>query len=320
MASFLDFPFDFDSNSNLLNDSLELALERLPNQVREAITSDVVFLGCYPHLSLLRKSMLFLKSRRSSIAMTQWLEHQKGFPRLHDAQKLQIWVTFENRRIPNKHVDLGIGFDFHERDSKFLYMPLIFFYIDFLSNGASYVRHPVSFSELKQPRFDFEIPVSQRRFACAFINNPDPVRLRFIDALRNFGEVDIFGRSTGNYVKNKIEITNEYRFTVCFENDLFPGYVTEKPLEAWLGKAVPIYWGLDNAGILNPEAVINCSDFPSLQDAVTFVGSIKERFDLLEKYIRQPLFSRNLEAPKLVDFLYHGILNSGKFNHLLSPI
>lgn len=296
MPHFIDFPYDFDPANNLFRDAIrEIGLT---NEL-----DDLFFIGCYTEISFLAKSLLFIKSRVSEGGMTEWLNHQRGLSRLKSYSGRKVWVTFENRRIPHEDADLTISFDLDSNFGSNLYFPLLFSYIDFLETKASYVRHQITFEELLSPREDVGKSLDERKFACAFINNPDPVRLRFINEMSKFGKVDLFGRYTKNYVGDKIGIGNDYKFIVCFENDLYPGYVTEKPLEAWLSRAVPIYWGDDAKGILNSSAIINCTAYESLASAAKYVASLETDTRVLKDIINQPLLSSLTEKPDLVGFL-----------------
>jgi hypothetical protein len=296
MSKFVDFPYDFDPTNNLF-------LEALSNIATDEDLDNIFFIGCYPQISLLAKANLFLKSRISNQGMTNWLNHQRGLSTLMRIQGKKVWVTFENRRIPFEGADLSISFDLDFNKGKNLYFPLLFSYIDFLNTNSSYVRHKISFEELLLPRISLGKSLDSRDFACAFINNPDPVRLRFLKELSRFGKVDIFGRYANNYVEDKIGVGNKYKFIICFENDLYPGYVTEKPLEAWLSKSVPVYWGNDARGLLNSAALINCSSYDSLADAAESVASLQSQTELMEGIIKQPLLSAKTQKPDLVGFL-----------------
>ena len=296
MLKFVDFPYDFDTTSNLF-------LEALSSVAADIDLNNIFFIGCYPQISLLAKSNLFLKSRMSNQGMTNWLNHQRGLSTLTKIQGKKVWVTFENRRIPFEGADLTISFDLDSNNGKNLYFPLLFSYIDFLNTKSSYVRHNISFEELLLPRMSLGESLDSRDFACTFINNPDPVRLRFLNELSKFGKVDIFGRYANNYVEDKIEVGNNYRFVICFENDLYPGYVTEKPLEAWLSKSVPVYWGNDAGGLLNSAAIVNCSSYKSLADAAESVASLQSKPEVMEEIIKQPLLSAKTQKPNLVGFL-----------------
>ncbi len=41
----------------------------------------------------------------------------------------------------------------------------------------------------------------------------------------------------------KRAVLSRYRFAICFENTVFPGYLTEKLFDCLLAGCIPIYWG-----------------------------------------------------------------------------
>jgi hypothetical protein len=299
MVQFLDFPYDFEPMNNLF---LEALLSQV-NDAKNLESEKLSFIGCYPEINLFKKAFLFFRSRVSNVGMTEWLEHQKGHSRIKKVGGKKVWVTFENRRIPSEGVDLSISFDTDSNGGKNLYFPLLYSYIDFLDSKASYVRHNVTFDDLLLHRTNIGKGLEERRFACTFINNPDPVRIRFIKELSRYGKIDVFGRYTNNYVQDKIQTGNNYKFVICFENDLYPGYITEKPLEGWLSRAVPVYWGSDTQGILNSAAMINCSGYNSLAEAAELVASLEKKTEILEQIIKQPLLSSLTPKPNLAEFL-----------------
>jgi hypothetical protein len=144
-------------------------------------------------------------------------------------------------------------------------------------------------------------------FVSVFMNNPHPVRIRAIDQLSKFSEVSVFGRYNGRYVQDKVGMESDYKFNLCFENDLYPGYVTEKVLEAWLSKSIPLYWGDDAAGILNQEAIVNLQNFSSMKTFIEYVQDLHESPEKMAEIINQPLFSKNCDYDKLKNFILQSI-------------
>ena len=72
-------------------------------------------------------------------------------------------------------------------------------------------------------------------------------------------------------------MAEKYKYTICFENDLYPGYVTEKLLQAYITGTVPIYWGdLGKDNSINRKCFINLKDFSSTEDFVTFMNSMDD--------------------------------------------
>jgi hypothetical protein len=162
---------------------------------------------------------------------------------------------------------------------------------------------------LKERSLSEEFFKKKNGFVSSFINNPHPTRLRAIFELSKIGKVGVYGRSVGNYVEDKIGTAGEYWFNLCFENDLYPGYVTEKVLEAWLAGTVPLYWGLDSAGILNPKAIVNLNDFKSLKEFMEYVKFLEENPEKMIEIINQPLILKDFDYQAPLQFLVNGLKN-----------
>jgi hypothetical protein len=126
-------------------------------------------------------------------------------------------------------------------------------------------------SLLKPRRIENE----KKKFACAFIGNPHPMRLHFIEQLSKLGNVDTYGSFVGRPVENKYDIAKDYKFSVCFENDLYPGYVTEKLIDSYVTENVPIYWGnLGKDNTINRSSFLNLSDYNSVSDLIDCISQI----------------------------------------------
>jgi len=57
-----------------------------------------------------------------------------------------------------------------------------------------------------------------------------------------------------------------------------------------------LYWGQDPKGYLNPRAMINCADFPTLEDFVEQVRKVNQSKELWESYANSPFL---LKRPNL---------------------
>jgi hypothetical protein len=84
---------------------------------------------------------------------------------------------------------------------------------------------------------------SPKKFAITFITNAMHLRFKTAQWLERFGKVDIFGGAVGRYVPSKMAIMGDYKFNLCPENSLGPGYLTEKAVQAKLAGCIPLYWG-----------------------------------------------------------------------------
>ena len=187
----------------------------------------------------------------------------------------KIFYTGENMRVPLDDTLSGsLSFDQYKFGEFNAYCPVWYLDLDFYhSRHSTRLGARIKMSELLMPRvLDVNLKTD---FMCAFINNPEPTRIRAIREFTKLHKVDVFGSYSGNKVRSKLDVATKYKFILCFENDLYPGYITEKPLEAYMAGAVPIYWGdFGNDQSINRKALINFKDFSSLEELVTYVSNL----------------------------------------------
>ena len=112
--------------------------------------------------------------------------------------------------------------------------------VDWEENGRKFPdRKPVTVNSLNQSRV---INIQNRISKVVYIgNNSEPFRESVISSLTSNGiDVDCYG-SQSKPIDNKQEKLSEYKITLCPENSLFEGYVTEKPIHSYLSNTVGIY-------------------------------------------------------------------------------
>jgi hypothetical protein len=117
----------------------------------------------------------------------------------------------------------------------------------------------------------------KKKFACAVIGNPEPFRMRIIEKLSKIGQVDLYGSVFNKIITDKTKVVSGYYFNICFENDLYPNYITEKIFQSWDAGTVPIWWGLDNSGYINDNALINFAS-----------GSIDSNLEYIRSLLADP--------------------------------
>ena len=215
----------------------------------------------------------------------------------------RVWFTGENKRPPlTEDYDAYLGFEKSGLNSRTIYLPLWVLNLD--SFGKSSLNHRISKTSnqesLMRGRSIKAQELTSRKFCCIFLNNPEPIRLEMINRLREIGEVDIFGSFTNNIVEDKIEVGQQYRFVICFENTLYPGYVTEKLLEAYETTALPLYWGLDRDGYFNTNSFLNFNDYKTFDEFVLHVGYLNSDFESLVAKINEPLLTREFCVQDLI--------------------
>lgn len=214
--------------------------------------------------------------------------------------KVNIWYTGENERPPYGNWDAFLSFDTKFTSNRNIYFPLWFITSTnlIMSLEKSYWgrEHP-TLSELYSRR---RYTPSKKKFACAFFGKNYRFRLHALEALREIGEVDVFGQGARRPVETPSRIAENYKFTLCFENDLYPGYVTEKPIEAYLAGTIPIYMGMDSERYLNSKAILNLNDFDSASTWLMRIQELQNNIDSYGKVFSEPLL---IKRPDLDDII-----------------
>ena len=202
----------------------------------------------------------------------------------------RIFFTCENVRPNWNQCDYAFSFDYPETER---------------NNRIPWYRFLENeYNQLCKPRDIDKIIAKRRKFCCCLISNPNAIeRLRFLKRLSKYKIVDsggavsnTIGYRVENTIANKIAFFSEYKFNIAFENSQYPGYTTEKLMNALVSNTVPIYWGNPEvAKDFNPRAFINCHDYSSFDEVVEVVKAIDQDEDFYKEYLSQPRFPNNIE-------------------------
>lgn len=144
--------------------------------------------------------------------------------------------------------------------------------------------------------------LAQKRGFCSFVvSSPyGETRNRFFDLLSAYKEISSGGKfrnNVGGPVADKISFLSGNKFNIAFENSAYPGYITEKIVDALRAGAVPIYWGDPLVEQdFNPRCFVNVLRFPSLEAAVARVREIDADDDEYVAMLESPWF-RNDALP-----------------------
>jgi hypothetical protein len=215
------------------------------------------------------------------------------------SQPVSVYHTIENTRH-NNLFDYSVGFDFPTNSSNFRF-PYWMESIDWSHEGVSRpaplrVSQYFKIEKLQQPLGNF---LSGRNGKCAaFFGQLSEPRKTILEAVQNAIDVDGFGPAFDSAIKNsqsggnfKDEVLAEYSFNLCPENGLFPGYYTEKILEAFASGCLPLTWVEKNVSSdFNPDAFVNLLDFAP--------SGYKELRDLMSD-------PKSLDAYKSQSLLHH---------------
>lgn len=121
---------------------------------------------------------------------------------------------------------------------------------------------------------DIDKIINHKTKFCNFLySNKVPYREEFFRQLSKYKKIDAPGKSmknmksidsvyTGTIWDRKRQFLEQYKFTIAFENYVYPGYQTEKLYDAILCNSLPIYCGdPDIDKIFNTNSFVNVADY-----------------------------------------------------------
>jgi hypothetical protein len=86
-------------------------------------------------------------------------------------------------------------------------------------------------------------------------------------------------------IPSKLEVLEQYKFNICFENTKQPGYITEKIFDCFATGTIPIYYGATNIDEYIPNTCyIDYRQFTSVGDMVSYIEAISE--EEYESYLK----------------------------------
>lgn len=96
----------------------------------------------------------------------------------------------------------------------------------------------------------------------------------------------------GTNASGKIEHNKQYKFAMAFENNQYPGCVTEKICDVYKSGCIPIYWGTpDVTQDFNPSTFINANDFPDFDALIDHIRRVDCDDELYASYFKDPILS-----------------------------
>ena len=107
--------------------------------------------------------------------------------------------------------------------------------------------------------------------------------------LNNMPNFSPRGRKSKDWWGDKIKYISKYKFTIAFENESAPNYVTEKIFDPFYVGSIPIYWGAPNVTeYFDPNSFINVRDFASFGEVIEYIKEINNNDELYQKMRSTP--------------------------------
>ncbi|MDZ4655329.1 MAG: glycosyltransferase family 10 [Coriobacteriia bacterium] len=144
-------------------------------------------------------------------------------------------------------------------------------------------------------------------------------RMRAIEHFSACRDFDLYGRgwSSNEYIRSpqqsravrkayrgeidpleKLDVLSEYKFSLCYENTSFPGYITEKIFDCFAAGSIPVYLGApDVAESIPPECFIDAREFENMRSLERFLRSMsaetaEQYLEAATAFVRSPQAAR----------------------------
>lgn len=194
---------------------------------------------------------------------------------------IRIFYTGECFSPDFNECDYAIGFDRIKFGDRYCRVPLYMLF--------QYKREYDVIK--KESRFSLSDLQKKSRF-CGFVYSnqfADDARSKIFNLLSSYKEVSSGGKflnNVGGPVPDKIEFLKNCKFSIAFENTVYPGYTTEKIVDSFVSNTIPIYYGNNDVALdFNEKSFINCNNYSSLEDVVERVKEIDNNDELYLKII-----------------------------------
>lgn len=298
LIRYVDFWPDFDPENFILTKVIEKYLAPNLQIVRDPKKEvDLQISSVFTFSSLTDKIRgKALASRSKSHALDFYSRSVYGY-RVNPVSpaKKNIWYTGENKRPPVDLFDGTISFDPTSKATRNIYFPYWMTRINWNlgSSRSEIFPKPEDLMSVRPPR---EFPLT----CCSFASQTEPTRNLIINATSRCMDVTSFGLATGKFVTSKLETSKKYGLQICSENDLYPGYVTEKLQESWFAQNIPIWSGLHVDEMFNEDAYIDVTN-QTVESIHEILAS--KSFDDLRRIQSEPLLNQMPSLNPLIEFI-----------------
>lgn len=165
----------------------------------------------------------------------------------------KILFSGENRDMVEHYQHANVALSHKDENDNEIYMPLWTIFVNWFNKEQlrplpSNPTYLLSLDKIQNNRERF---LNNDRKFCAFINNnPVQDRIDLFNQLQTYAKVDSYGSLFNNVgyqlrgsEKDKVDLLDNYKFTIAYENSIHHGYVTEKIIQPMEAGCIPIYKG-----------------------------------------------------------------------------
>ena len=233
----------------------------------------------------------------------------------------------ENLR-PNKfNVPFSLTSDFDSYNGTNFRLPLWYLEIDWYKTNIGVIKK----DEIEKKLINYGTFTSddfaKRKDCITIFNNTEGTRMHILSKLKEIMYVEAYGKPFNKPLgpkindsfldilfptyceyKSKINKIKKFKFNLCPENSLYPGYYTEKCFHAKISGSIPIYFAdLYIYKDFRKESFINIYDYLDFDDLSKYLFEIKNDFNFLAKLANEPLLESMPNLDLIKNFLYKSI-------------
>lgn len=267
--AFLDFWGSFDPNNNFFTHLFKQIKDNI--NITDAKNADVIIFSCFGD------------------------EHKK-----YNHCK-RIFFTGENIRPDFNNCDYSFTFDFDSYDGKNIRIPLWYLYIDWFNvknYGNPSCLIPVNY-------LNKHLNKEKNKFCATVFSKSIQSRFDIINKIQTYKSVDCYGKIHPNSLPDgedkKLDILSNYKFSICFENSIYPGYFTEKLLHAKIAGNIPLYYADKTFNKdFNEKCCLNLINYENLDHYLEDIKKIDNNNSLYRDILNQPLFKTEINLNDIV--------------------
>lgn len=223
----------------------------------------------------------------------------------------KIFFIGENIKPNFKKCDYSLSFDYDDCGGKNFRLPLWYLYIDWFKVKTYENPNWLIPEEYLYGENEFTKKPKDKFCSIVFGKYVDS-RLEAIEELSKYKKIDIFGKANPSQPlpdgeKYKLDLISNYKFSLCYENSVSPGYHTEKLLHGKVAGNVPVYYGDDTVSKdFNSRCFINTVNM-SPNEMVEKIKDIDSDEKLYNQIISEPLFESKVSLEPIIK-IFNNIL------------
>ncbi len=222
----------------------------------------------------------------------------------------KLFYTGENIRPNKKRCNYSMSFDFDDYNKTNIRFPLWMMHIDWFKKGTYLNPEYLVPEEYLYGKNEFNLK-EKTKFCSTVFSSLYQHRVDAVNKLSNYKGVDVYGKSGGiplsDGEKNKLDVISDYKFSICFENDSYPGYITEKLFHAKVSGSLPIYYGDETfKNDFNEKCCLNAKEM-TLDELYQKVVELDNDEKKYQQILDEPMFNEKITLEPILKQMYEVI-------------